>query len=494
MNLKRLALNCLSLSVVRPLSLLINLAAFPLLIESYGKNSFGIYTLAATFASSITAFDFGLQQNIVRVAAEARATGDISEANRVIRFSSKIYWLIGLAFVTASLVAAVWLGWLFKIEPSSQRHFFWAIVHGGIASALIIRLKVEEAILDAHEYHFVRNLMTLVPVVGTLLLLIAVQRHDVSFEVFVSISFSLLVMPGLINWVVRHRLGLLKGSERETAQLPEGFIKNSFDTFIVQALAFFSLTGQQFFVGIVMGPAAVATFASVTRPVFMLRIVTSQTALPLMPQIVSLLKLGKVTEAVAFIRNANALILVILVCVAGPLIACSDNIFHAWLNDDTQQLSYLSTLAVLGLAIAGSTGVTSRYFVFTGEARLLAAIQWRCTIIFVLSAPTSLYFGGLEGFLWVLLANSSLISWLVFREYVRHASVSWRQIYPAKVLLWIIPATALCFGARSAATNIPPAWPWIILALIGLGGLLAASAYLLFRAEISNATRKGLAN
>lgn len=490
MKIKRLAINSISLSLVRPVSLLINLAAFPVLIKAYGKEAFGIYTLAATFAASVTAFDFGLQSNLVRVVAESRATGDVSDAKRVMAFAAKIYWLTGAAFASIALVAGLWLGWLFKVPDEMQRQFLWAALHGGLASALIIRLKVEEAVLDAYEYHFVRNLMALVPAVGTLALLFAVRNGKASFEFFVSASFALLIVPGCANWVARHRLNLVSGPGAIDAAPPPGFVQKSVDTFVTQALAFLSLAGQQFFVGTVMGPAAVATFATATRPVFMLRIMTSQTALPMMPQIVSLLKLGKRDEAVRFMRNANSLILVIVVCIAAPVATCSELFFAAWMDDDVAQLARLSNIAILGLVVAGCTGVISRYFVFAGEPRRLLMIQWRCSLAFIVSAPFSLYLGGLESFLWVVAANYALVSMLLFREYVREAGVSWGEIYLAKTFAWLLLAFGVCLVGGRLAHGVPVTWPWIGVALVSLGLLLGGLAYLVFRPEIAEALRK----
>ena len=491
MKIKRLALNSLSITLIRPLSLLINLAAFPILIEAFGKELFGIYVLAVTFASSIVSFDFGIQSNIVKVVAESRATGLTLESKKVVKFASKVYWITGAIFLTAALIVGFWLEFLFKIPPALHNQFAWVALHAGIASVLIIRLKVEEAILDAYEFHFVRNLVAIIPAIGTLVMIFIVRRHGISFEYFVSFSFLFLIIPGFANWVARHWMKLLPGSLDVNAPLPPDFIKNSVHTFITQTLAFLTLTGQQFFVGIVMGPAAVAGFASATRPVFMLRIMTSQTALPLMPHIVSLLKLGKLHEATQFIRNANALILVIILSAALPLAACSELFFKTWLVSDAIHLAYLSNIAILGLVAGGCTGVVSRYFVFAGEPKRLAIIQSKCSIVFVLSSLASLYWGGLEAFLWVIAANAILVSGLVFKEYVGQAGISWRDIYPPKLFVWLLLATGLSAVAQIFIKRLPASWVWVGATIVPMGLLLGALAFIVFRTEIKEALQRG---
>jgi len=490
MKIKRLILNSFSLALIRPLSMLINLAAFPILMDVFGKELFGIYILAVTFASSIVAFDFGIQSNIVKVVAESRATGVISEAKKVTNFAAKVYWVTGGIFLAAALIVGFWLESLFKIPESLHSQFIWVALHAGVAAVFIIRLKVEEAILDAYEYHFVRNLVAIFPAIGTLILIFFVRDHKIGFNYFVSFSFFFLIIPGLANYVVRRWMKLLPGSLEESVNIPADFVKNSIDTFITQMLAFLNFSGQQYFVGVVMGPAAVAIFASATRPVFMLRIMTSQTALPLMPQIVALLKSGKNTELVQFMRNANTLILIILLSASLPLLACSELFFRTWLHNDATELAYLSNIAILGLVFSGCAGVVSRYFVFSGEPRRIAIIQAKCSGVFVVTSLISLYWGGMEFFLWSIAGNAMLVSSLVFKEYIQQAGISWRDLYPSKLIIWLLAAMSVTLVARIFIKNLSAQWVWFGLSIVPLGLFMGLLSYCVFHKEIKEAFRK----
>jgi O-antigen/teichoic acid export membrane protein len=360
-------------------------------------------------------------------------------------------------------------------------------LHAGIASVFIIRLKVEEAILDAYEFHFVRNLVAIFPAIGTLILIFFVRNKEVSFNYFVSLSFLFLIIPGVANYVLRHWMKLLPGSIEDGSKIPADFIKNSVDTFITQMLAFLNFSGQQYFVGVVMGPAAVAVFASATRPVFMLRIMTSQTALPLMPQIVALLKTGKTNELPGFMRNANTLILIILLSASLSLLACSELFYRTWLDNDATHLAYLSNVAILGLVASGCAGVVSRYFVFSGEPRRIAIIQAKCSMVFVVTSLISLYWGGIDFFLWSIAGNAFLVSGLVFKEYVQQAGISWRYVYHPKLIVWLVVALSVTFTARIYIKNLPAKWLCFGLAIIPMGLFMGALSYIVFHQEIKSA-------
>ena len=91
----------------------------------------------------------------------------------------------------------------------------------------------------------------------------------------------------------------------------------------------------------------------------------------------------------------------------------------------------------------------------------------------------------------MIAANAILVSGLVFKEYVGQAGISWRDIYPPKLFVWLLLATGLSAVAQIFIKRLPASWVWVGATIVPMGLLLGALAFIVFRTEIKEALQRG---
>lgn len=248
---------------------LVMLISYPIILNQLGPEKFGVFILATSLSSALVLLDFGTSAAAVKFVAEDLGKKDIDNAAQVVSTSLVLYMVVGLLGASLIWFFASYARTVFSIDASLSTEviivFQWAAIQ--FAATFLITLFL--AIFKAFRYFKYASIVTSTMAILTYgLASIALTFFDIGLSdvsmlfavgtsiIFIGSAWSALVIcrkNGLVLEVGSANISTVKRMLRFSAF----FTINNLSQVLVSHL-------QRIVIGIVLGPAAVAIFATAT--------------------------------------------------------------------------------------------------------------------------------------------------------------------------------------------------------------------------------------
>jgi O-antigen/teichoic acid export membrane protein len=187
---------------------------FPLIIDAYGLERFGLLTLAWALVGYFGLFDLGLSRALTQLVSDAiahkKSAGDIAE---LIKTCFASMWLLGLLGGMVLWLSASWMvtGPL-RINPSLQQESIRAFSFLAIAIPVVVHTSSMRGVLEALHLFRSASVIRMVLGVGTFLAPYLASTHNPSLVSAIIALIILRVIVWVMHYLVVKRSGILKTS------------------------------------------------------------------------------------------------------------------------------------------------------------------------------------------------------------------------------------------------------------------------------------------
>lgn len=173
------------------LSIILSFVLIPTAIRHIGQAGYGVWTIAAGFASYLTLFDLGMGGAIVRYVARVSGdSNDTEQVNRLLSSALAVYCGIAVVVSLAGFVGALVLRSILEIPVEHERVFFWVVVVAALKLAFYFPAAVFANALRGLQRGYVTDLVGSAAVVCTFVLNVLLLRKG--------LGLMALVLPNLV--------------------------------------------------------------------------------------------------------------------------------------------------------------------------------------------------------------------------------------------------------------------------------------------------------
>lgn len=408
MNAERVVKNAVFNSSAWIITVFVNLAATPYIVQKLTPEGYGIYALLTGFIGYYNLLDLGLGQGITKFVAQYKGTADYAAINRSIDAAIWVQIITGAIGSCCIVVGAETIISLMNISPAyhddaliglyvSAIGFFLTMLTGTLSSVLMGLQRYD----ITSKVHVTANSLLTVSVVALLLF-----GNGLREIIFVTAAFAL---PTFILYlkVVRREL--------PSWNFSWSFDKNSFKTlfhfsgfmFISQVANLFSNYVVRFVISFFVGPAAVTSYVVPTKLISAFGGLLSSGFGVLFPYAS---ELGAINARAAIQNNfvhGSKLFAIISVPVLLMMSIFSGPILELWMGPEFPQeaATVLQILSLAGL-LGSLTTVPNTIIMGLGFARLVAMFSLFTILLYVVFLPWFTLKWGVQGTAWAILMAS----------------------------------------------------------------------------------------
>lgn len=431
----RVALNSFSNIASSAGGNIISLVTLPTFIAAYGVEGYGIFIFATGLATTLSYFDMGINTSLTKFTAEYLIDRDKRRFSTAIYGSILIALALGLLFGGVLLAASFFTGRLLNLDGELLTDSRIVFQIAAAFSFLFVPSRIAQSILEGHQMFYWRNISNLSKNVVTLGLFAAILLGFApSLVLFSGIVMLGRLLPALINTIFINRFKLLDGIVIKTVSLKEifrtEFMSYSGNLFLLQLTSILTFQVDKLVVGSMLGSSMVTIHSVVTKPMFIIRMISNQTLLVFGPLFAQKNKIGDFTVVDTIIGRGNLLLSIAVI----PIIALNFMLIKPFINiyvgEPFTEYAYWGGIASLIFLTAPFSGLVSRLLVFTGHVREIRNVNIVLAILnLALSAYTTLHFG-IGGVIIGSIAQSLLTVPIYNYILGRSRAVHWPQLYP----------------------------------------------------------------
>lgn len=177
----------------------------PYILHRLGDEAFGLWILIFSLTGYYGLFDLGIRSSIVRYVAKYSATGESDQLNRLVNTAAFSYAAIGVFCLLVTLVAARYVGAIFRVPAESLQTSRWLLLMVGSSVALGFPLGVFGGILEGLQRFYLLNFTTVLSTVTRALLVVLALRRGFGLLTIALITVSLPLLAGIMNGILAQR-------------------------------------------------------------------------------------------------------------------------------------------------------------------------------------------------------------------------------------------------------------------------------------------------
>lgn len=362
-------------TIAKVLNAALKFASIPLLLKYFGKESYGLITLAVATNAYMQMLNMGINTGAVKFLSQWIFTKDFERIDRVVRTNLTLYILIGL-INAAVLLLLIWNGQHFfalsvrEFETFKSLLYILAVVSIGNWTTFVFYqlLVADEKIAFTQKVMTIRNIMSLV------IVLITIQFKWTIFQYFFydSIVNMLIIIPYFL--MVRHR--------KLVRSLVPAFYWEDFSVVFKYSLAIFAMGFFQFTAThsrpLILGIFASGNVTSILAdyriievfPVFIISIGGTLISI-LLPKTSKAIQQNNqiAIEKIAYTGTKYTSILVCVLCF--PIIINSGDLLSLYVGEEYRNLAIWLSLWVFSLTFFLHNAPVSSLVLGTGKTKML---------------------------------------------------------------------------------------------------------------------------
>ena len=194
------------------LPFMVGVIFFPLIIEAYGLERFGLLTLAWALVGYFSLFDLGLSRALTQLVSDAiahkKSAADIAE---LIKTCFGLMWLFGLLGGVVLWLSVPWMitGPL-NINPSLQQESILAFSFLAIAIPVVVHTSTMRGVLEALHLFKSASVIRMVLGVGTFVAPYLASRDSPSLVRAIIALIMLRIIVWVMHYLAVKQSGILK--------------------------------------------------------------------------------------------------------------------------------------------------------------------------------------------------------------------------------------------------------------------------------------------
>lgn len=158
-------------------SVIIAFVVSPIIVNTLGKEMYGVWTLIVSITGYFTVLDFGVNTALVRYISSAVAKHDYSSARAVYSTSMAIFASVALVILFFSLIFGYFLPDIFEIHQVTRAYLYAVFVVSAVdlASGLLFSV-YQGSLVGLQEFKFINGTSIVINIVRSIVLVLALDN------------------------------------------------------------------------------------------------------------------------------------------------------------------------------------------------------------------------------------------------------------------------------------------------------------------------------
>jgi len=478
---------------VQAISIVSTLVFFPLLVDAFGVDDYGVYVLALSITGIVTMFDFGIGASTVRLVARHVALDDAQGFGRVV--SSAFGLLLLLGVVVGGIVAAMstMAGSLFNTTAGQAETLRVLLLIGARMQVWYWPTSVAATVLAGLErYDLLARSSVLNTVLGAAAILVVLVTGAGPIQLML-LGAGVMVATSLANMLalfsIKPARGLALLPSRPFAQ---EILSGGVPIFVATLTQFFNREqADRIVVGVFLGPAAVVVYEVAAKLSMLVAQLTGLTTSAWLPVASALAARGEDSGLEQlFVRASRYITLAITPIVTVVAVLCAPFI-AVWFGAGFEESVAVARLLVLAQMLVPLYQAGDA--VLIGKGRLTAWVGWGLALAF-LNLGLSVILVQSLGVAGVAL-GTFIVSMIDFPLYarvlVRETGITLRRWMSASVGGYLLLPVPLVIALLLAQTQLAATFVGVAIAGAISVGTYWVSAYVLLLSAAERAVLVG---
>jgi len=377
---------------------LLSLVTLPLFVTYYGDSLYGVFVLAVSVTQSLALFDFGVKSALVRYTAEFSVDNDERRYGTAFAGSVIMAGALGTICSLFVLVMSFAAPAAFNIEAENAIQAVEVFRLAALYTLVYVVGRVAQGILEGHQLFYWNSINQSSVLVVTLAVFFVVKVWGLSFFAFAAAMMIGQLIPVLLNVLVIVRKSLLKNvSFRQGLSweiIKSEFFHYSANLFALQLISLFAFQIDRFVVGGILSAAMVTTYIIVTKPMFIIRMVSNQTLSVLSPVLAEIGRAGDDIRLNSIIRRGNLALSILVFPMTALVVIFIQKFIDLWIGGVHSNYAMWGAIASLVFVFAPFYGIVIRTLTYTGKVEIVRNISfWTVLLNLVVSIAGTYYFG-----------------------------------------------------------------------------------------------------
>jgi O-antigen/teichoic acid export membrane protein len=462
-------------------AVLVAFALMPLLLHRLGEAQYGVWILVGSTLAYGTLLDLGIGDAVTKYVSECHSRGDLELANGIIATALALLTVLGLVALALSSALAPVFPSIFAIPSSQHDTSMLLVLLLGIQLAISIPCVVFAAILRGLQRYGLLNSTT---IASQLLSAAAIVTILLNGRGVIEIAAANMLIwsttQAMTYLCIRHVAPELHiGWRRARRDLVRSVFSFSLAMFAIHAAGRVQSKSDEIVIGVFLSAGVVAPYAIARRLSGLPQLLSEQFLKIFVPLASQFNAENDLRRLRSLYLVGTRLTLVILIPVAGVLVALAGDLLTLWIGPD--YVDYAPIVVILTLASLIETSQWPGMSILQGIARhhRLAAV-WVCTAAANLALSLVLVraYGAIGVAVGTLLPTAAVCLGFVLPHTMRTLGVRMRDMLTAVFVPAILPVMPMVLvfyiSERTLATHSLPS----VLCTAALGTTAYLSGYL----------------
>jgi O-antigen/teichoic acid export membrane protein len=428
---------------------LLSFVTLPLFVTYYGDSLYGVFVLAVAVTESLALFDFGVKNALVRYTAEFLVDKDRERYNTAVAGSVLIAGALGIIFALFVLAMSFVAPTAFDIETELAAESIDVFQVAALYTLVFVVGRVAQSILEGHQMFYWNSINQISVLVVNLALFFVVKYWGLSFFAFAVFMMLGRLIPIVLNTLVILQKKLLKGvSLRQGlnwALIRSEFFRYSANLFALQLISFCAFQIDKFVIGGILSAAMVTVYIVVTKPMFIVRMVSNQTLMVLAPVLAEIGRSGDDSHLNSIIRRGNLALAVLVFPMVALVFIFIQQFIDIWIGGVHSDYAFWGAIASLSFIFSPFYGISSRALTYTGNIVVVRRISFWTTLLNVIVSLVGTFYLGIGGVILGSLVQAAIQVPIYFRVMKQERGLGPSNLIPG--LFWINAGFVLAVGS-----------------------------------------------
>jgi O-antigen/teichoic acid export membrane protein len=458
-------------------------ALTPFILHRLGPTQYGLWVLVASFVAYGTVLDFGVGMAVTKYVAELRARGQPDQASSFVATALRLYCVLGLLVLAASIPLALLAPHVFNVPSSERTTLSWLVVVTGVGIAVQLPATTAYAVLRGLQRFDVINLISSLGVLAlaAATVVVLLLGGGVLGIAAMTIPLTVLGQVPMIHFIRRTMPELRFGWRGARADLVRTVVGFSSSLVLINASAVVKRKTDELVIGAALPIARVTPYAVARRVSDVPEMFTYQFIRVLMP-LASHLHGKEDRERLRTLYVASTrLALALYAPIGGALVVLAGPLLTAWVGaryaGNADIVLILTAAGMLEIGLYPATSVLQGI----GRHRPIALFSAGSAVLNLVLSIVLVRTMGVTGVALGTLIATAVEAFVVMPWALSAFSVSARTAVMEVFVPAIAPAVPMVLVLLALRELSDPS-SLVAVGLVGaLGALVYAAGYLAFR-------------
>ena len=397
-RLKLFTTNVGSVLMSRVAGNLLSFVTLPLFVSYFGGARYGIFILAMSITPSLALFDFGTKNALVRYTAEYMVDKDVARYNTAVAGSVIMAGALGIVLSLIVFGLSFVAESAFNIDAESASEAIEVFQLAALYTFVFVVARVSQSVLEGHQLFYWQSINQFLALAVNLTVFFVVKYLGLSFLHFAALMMLGRLVPGVLNTVVVIRKKLLHGvSLRQGLSgkiVGTEFFHYSANLFVLQFIAFGAFQADKFVIGGILSTAAVTIYIVVTKPMYLIRMVSNQTLTVLAPALAETNRSGDDRRLNSIMRRGNLALAILVFPMVALVVVFIQHFIDLWIGGVYSEYAFWGGVASLTFLFSPFYGIAIKILHYTGKITIVRNVNfWAVLLNLTVSIVGTFYFG-----------------------------------------------------------------------------------------------------